>query len=84
MMPVLVDTLGTRVRGKTGWGERDGRPDLGWLVGWVEGPDDAAVFALNAEAASLESGFTFADRLAIVRAILRADGRLAGGAAGRP
>ena len=84
MMPVLIDTLGTRVVGKTGWGERAGQPDLGWIVGWVEGPGGTAAFALNAEAAGPDSGFSFADRLRIVRAILRADGRLAGGAAGRP
>lgn len=84
MMPVLVDTLGTRVLGKTGWGLRDGEPDLGWLVGWVEGPGGTAVFALNAEADAPGSAFSFPDRLQIVRAILRADGRLADGAAGRP
>ena len=84
VLPVLVDTLGTRVLGKTGWGERDGEPDLGWLVGWVEGAGGTAVFALNAEADSPDSGFSFPDRLRIVRAILRAEGRLADGAAGRP
>ena len=84
MVPVLVDTLGTRVLGKTGWGEREGEPDLGWIVGWVEGAGGTAVFALNAEADGPGSAFSFADRLAIARAILETEGRLAGGAGGRP
>ena len=79
MMPVLVDTAGVRVLGKTGWGERDGAPDVGWLVGWVERPDAQggdAVFALRAEPDGPDSPFTFGDRLAIVREILAREGVL--------
>ena len=77
MMPVLADTAGVRLVGKTGWGQRDGAPDLGWLVGWVERAEGDLVFALNAEATSPASGFAFADRLAIVRDVLHREGVLA-------
>lgn len=79
MMPVLVNTAGVRLAGKTGWSERDGAPDLGWLVGWVERPaarGGDVVFALNAEADGPASAFAFGDRLAIVREILDREGIL--------
>ena len=84
MMPVLVDTAGTRMLAKTGWGQRDGGGDLGWLVGWVERPRGDAVFAMNAEPDGPGSTFSFDDRLAIARQILEAEGVLAGGRPGRP
>lgn len=79
MMPVLADTLGVRLVGKTGWGLREGAPDIGWLVGWVERPAAQGgdlVYALNAEASGPASPFSFDDRLAIAREILAAEGVL--------
>ena len=76
MMPVLADTLGVRLVGKTGWGLRDGAPDVGWLVGWVERPAGDLVYALRAEPDGPDSPFSFGDRLAIVREILAAEGVL--------
>ena len=78
MMPVLADTAGVRLVGKTGWGRRDGSPDVGWLVGWVErpAPGGDAVFAMRAEADGPDSGFAFGDRLEIVREILALEGIL--------
>ena len=76
MMPVLADTLGVRLVGKTGWGLRDGAPDVGWLVGWVERPAGDLVYALRAEPDGPDSPFSFGDRLAIVREILAEEGVL--------
>lgn len=35
------------LRGKTGWGRVEGSPDIGWFVGWLEGPRDTWLFAVN-------------------------------------
>ncbi len=81
ILPVLAEAGGRRLKAKTGWGgydHADGRRvSIGWIVGWVEGPDGDRVLAMNAEAAP---GGTFdigPGRLRIVRAILRSEGLLA-------
>lgn len=51
LIPVLAEGEGYAVRAKTGWALREGAPDLGWIVGWVERPEGDVVFALNVEAA---------------------------------
>lgn len=74
ILPVLAEGDGGVLKAKTGWALRDGQPDLGWLVGWVERPGRDVVFAMNAQAAS---GGTFdvgPGRLRIVRAILEGEG----------
>lgn len=35
------------LRGKTGWGQPDGQPDIGWFVGWLETEADIWLFAVN-------------------------------------
>ncbi|MEM6286582.1 MAG: penicillin-binding transpeptidase domain-containing protein [Bacteroidota bacterium] len=82
MVPVLVERGDVRLGGKTGWGLRDGRPDLGWLVGWLEHPDGPFVYALNVEAAGPEVEVDLRTaRLGVVRAILEGDGLLPRGGA---
>ena len=76
MTPVLVDTAGVRLLAKTGIALRAGRPDLGWLVGWVERPGGDVVFALNAEAAGADAVDLVPARLAIAREILEGEGLL--------
>ncbi len=43
---LLQDTLGYKLHGKTGWGQKDGQ-NIGWFVGWVETKDNVYFFALN-------------------------------------
>ncbi|MDT0632603.1 penicillin-binding transpeptidase domain-containing protein [Rubrivirga litoralis] len=76
LAPVLVDTAGVRLRAKTGLALRAGRPDLGWLIGWVERPDGDVVFALNAEAAGAGAADLVPARLAVAREILEGEGLL--------
>ena len=76
MTPALVDTAGVRLRAKTGIALRAGRPDLGWLVGWVERADGDVVFALNAEAAGPDAADLIPARLALAREILEGEGVL--------
>ena len=76
MAPVLVDTAGVRLLAKTGYALRAGRPDLGWLVGWVERPGGDVVFALNAEAVGPDAVDLVPARLAIAREILEGEGLL--------
>lgn len=85
LVPVLLPGLaqaegdGHRLKAKTGWGLRDGQPDLGWLVGWVERPEGDVVFALNVEAASPEAPFEMGPgRLEIARELLSGEGLLPG------
>lgn len=42
------DTLGYKLRAKTGWGSQDGK-EIGWLVGWIETQDNVYFFATNIE-----------------------------------
>ncbi len=42
------DTPHYRLRAKTGWGSV-GKVQIGWIVGWVERSQGAAIFALNLE-----------------------------------
>ena len=48
---VLEETPDYTLRGKTGWAgpQREGGPEIGWLVGWVERGGDTHFFALNLE-----------------------------------
>lgn len=40
---------GWTLRGKTGWGQPKGTPEIGWFVGWLETDRDTWVFAVNLE-----------------------------------
>jgi len=62
------------LRGKTGSGGGDGRPGLGWLVGWVEARGNDTYFALNVSGDDLAQ--VRAVRLAAAKSILRARGVL--------
>lgn len=48
---ILEETTDYTLRGKTGWAppQREGGPEIGWLVGWVERGDHPYFFALNLE-----------------------------------
>lgn len=62
------------LRGKTGWTTRDGAPDLGWFVGWLERQEGTVYFALNVD---MPRGLPDAPkRERIARAALRALGVL--------
>ena len=71
ILPVLDEGEGWRLKAKTGWALRDGQPDLGLLVGWVERADGDVVFAMNVEAASANSGWEMrTGRVRLARSIL--------------
>ncbi len=74
LMPLLAEGDGWRLEGKTGWGQCCGRPDIGWLIGWLERPGGAMVYAMNAEAMPGTEFDLGAGRLDIVRAILASEG----------
>lgn len=88
LVPVLAEAGGQRLKAKTGWGgydHADGeRVSIGWIVGWVEGPNGDRVFAMNAEAAPGRTFDIGPGRLRIVRAILEAEGLLTPEADERP
>jgi beta-lactamase class D len=49
IMIILEDTSAYTMRGKTGWGEDDGR-NIGWLVGYLEKNGNVYFYATNIEA----------------------------------
>ncbi|HEY3249913.1 MAG TPA: class D beta-lactamase [Ignavibacteria bacterium] len=53
---LLEDTLGYKLRAKTGWGGQDSK-DIGWLVGWVEKENNVSFFALNIESNNPQENF---------------------------
>ena len=86
LLPVLDDSAGARVVGKTGLGRRPDGTLLGWIVGLVERDGRTAVFAMNVEpdpGAAREIDMVTA-RLRIVRAVLASEGWLAVGAGETP
>lgn len=46
IMIVDEDKSGRKMHAKTGWGLRNGS-DIGWFVGWVDGPGGETYFAIN-------------------------------------
>jgi len=74
IVPVLDEADGLVLKGKTGWYVHEPDPELGWLVGWVEGTSGPVVFAMNAEAAPGRTFDLGPARLRIVVAILREAG----------
>ncbi|MCC7437120.1 MAG: class D beta-lactamase [Armatimonadetes bacterium] len=63
------DTLGYRLRAKTGWGSMKER-QIGWIVGWVERPQGAAIFALNLESRNPNYPM-MAARMEVLKGILK-------------
>lgn len=59
--------------GKTGWGVRNGAPDIGWYVGWAETGETAFVFALNLD---MPDEAARAKRIPAARSVLAALGAL--------
>lgn len=57
------------IRAKTGWAVLPERANVGWWVGWVDGPDGAHVFATALEAESPGPAFLPA-RQAVTREVL--------------
>ncbi len=65
------DTLGHRLRAKTGWAMSDA-DNIGWYVGWVEAPERAPYFFANRISTSDTAHATFAqDRIEIAKKVLR-------------
>lgn len=62
------DTLGYKLRAKTGWGDM-GKESVGWWVGWVEKDGNVYFFATNIEAMDPPDSFAMA-RKNITRKIL--------------
>lgn len=63
------DTLGYKIRAKTGWGVQDSL-NIGWYVGWVEKDKNVYFFALNIESKNPDDSFPAA-RIEITKDILR-------------
>jgi beta-lactamase class D len=63
------DTLGYKLRAKTGWGVQDST-DIGWYVGWVEKDKNVYFFATNIESKNPGNSFPAA-RIEITKDILR-------------
>lgn len=64
------DTLGYKLRAKTGWGNQDGK-EIGWLVGWLEVKDNVYFFATNIEMPEPASGNFPASRKIITKNIFK-------------
>jgi beta-lactamase class D len=64
------DTLGYKLRAKTGWGQRDSL-DIGWYVGWIETKGNVYFFATNIESANPDAEKFPAARISITKDILR-------------
>lgn len=65
---VLEETPAWRLSGKTGWAAGNVRPQIGWLVGYLERGKDVYVFATNIE---IKKDADRNARLAVTKAILR-------------
>ena len=76
LMPLLDEGDAWRLKGKTGWGQCCARPDIGWIVGWLERPGGPLLYAMNVEAAPGSAFDMGPGRLNIVRAILASEGLL--------
>lgn len=64
------DTLGYKLRAKTGWGIKDSL-DIGWYVGWVETHENVFFFATNIEAINPDLEIFPTARISITRNILK-------------
>lgn len=69
------DTLGYKLRAKTGWGDQDNK-NIGWWVGWVETTVDVYFFATNIEAGDPAGDKFLEARKMITRKILTELGAL--------
>lgn len=56
---LLEDTLGYKLRAKTGWGDQD-ELSIGWFVGWVEKNSSVYFFATNFESKDPPDNFAAA------------------------
>jgi len=63
------DTLGYKLRAKTGWGDMAGT-SIGWFVGWAEKDNNVYFFANNIESSSPADNFSAA-RIEITQKILK-------------
>ncbi|MBS1911632.1 MAG: class D beta-lactamase [Bacteroidetes bacterium] len=66
---LMEDTLGYRLRWKTGWGTQKGR-EIGWVVGYMEKDGNVWFFALNLESRDPKIDMP-AVRMDILRSALR-------------
>jgi beta-lactamase class D len=66
---LLEDTLGVKLRAKTGWGDEN-NINIGWFVGWLEKDGNVYFFANNIETAKAEDNFPAA-RKEITKKILK-------------
>jgi beta-lactamase class D len=63
----LEERSGTTLYGKTGWATSV-KPNIGWLVGWVERGNAVQTFALNVDMARMQDA---PKRIVIVRSLLQ-------------
>lgn len=66
---LLEDTLGCKLRAKTGWGNVDSN-NIGWFVGWLEKDNNVYFFANNIETKNAGENFPAA-RKEITKKILK-------------
>ena len=64
------DTLGYKLRAKTGWGEQDSL-NIGWYIGWVEKDNNVYFFATNIESKNPDIKSFPEARIEITKAILK-------------
>lgn len=67
---LMEDTLGYKLRAKTGWGQKDSL-NIGWYVGWVETKNNVYFFATNIEAVDPDPEKFPACQISITKDILR-------------
>lgn len=71
---LMEDTLGYRLRWKTGWATRSGK-DIGWVVGYLEKDRNVRFFALNLESRDPDINMPVV-RMEIFREALKRSGLL--------
>ncbi len=64
------DTLGYKLRAKTGYGYQD-KKSIGWWVGWVETVNNVYFFAINIEALNPDDNIFIPARKEITKKILK-------------
>ena len=67
---IMEDTLGYRLRAKTGWGSQDGK-SIAWYVGYIERGDNVYFFATNFETKKQMTDALRNARIEITKKILK-------------
>jgi len=67
-MAIVEQNLDYKLHGKTGWFAAQGKPGIGWWVGWIERDGNVTAVALNIDMAKMADA---PKRYRIVRSVLR-------------